>query len=148
MEIRHRGWSGFGGIAVWVRVWRDSCVGRCLTVAIVVVPSVECGWCLLWPWWVCFWVLVLCLFRRLGRGQAGRGLMGWQDFWSFSHGPSCLLFYFVYGYYSNLPFLSNSIFWGKKFIKKKGGGKALALALISIWLLKKVVFNHLSIYSI
>ena len=60
---------------------------------------------------VCLWVLVLCLFRGLGRGQAGHGLMVWQDFWSFSHAPSCLLFYFVYGYYSNLLFLSNSIFF-------------------------------------
>ena len=46
---------------------------------------------------------MLRLFRGLGRGQAGRRLMGRRDFWSFSHEQSCLLFYFVYGYYT-IPF--------------------------------------------
>ena len=58
------GWEGLGVVGVW----RDSCVGQCLRVAMVVLPSVECGWCLLWPWRLWFWVLVLCLFRGLGRG--------------------------------------------------------------------------------
>ena len=110
------GWEGLGVVGVW----RDSCVGRCLRVAMVVLPWMECGWFLLWPWWVCLWVLVLCLFRGLGLGQAGGGPMGRQDFWSFSHEPSCLLLYFGYGYYSSFPFLSNSISFsrGKNYEEK------------------------------
>ena len=98
---------------------------------------------------MCLWALVLCLFRGLGRDKAGRGLMGRRDFWSFSHVPSCLIFYFVCGYYSNLPFLSNIYFLGKEKLERKNKKEnALALALISIQLLKKVVFDDLSIYSI
>ena len=66
------GLGGSGG----GRVWRDCCAGWCLGVDMVVLSWVECGWCLLWPWRVCLWVLVLCLFQGLGQGQAGCGLMG------------------------------------------------------------------------
>ena len=70
-------------------------------------------------------VLVLCLFRKLGRGRVGRGLMGWRDFWSFL--PSCLLFYLLYVYSSNLPFLSNSFIYGGKNNDKEKRKKKKAL---------------------
>ena len=96
MEIRHRagrvcGWSGFGGMAAWA----GAVLGGVRMVSAMALAGMPLGSCVVF-------------ISGIRSGSSGSWLMGWRDFWCFSRAPSCLLFYLVYGYYSNLPFLSYS----------------------------------------